>query len=278
MIEVILPAIIAILIMFGFTFFILRNTVKKINNSAKKYFVDNMQGYNHLVEEKQEELERLRKELEEAKKKVKVAKEVVEEDEDIFSSEIEEKLARMREYKAKQGKLNEIRNEIIYDVPTPEYREENFFSTYKELKKHFDIDSTKVLKEFIEKHKNTREETRKYNILKKFKSQFKENTIYECLTLTGEEQYQLIEEVLDDEEKSVIDLERFRDKSEFSVVRLLSYVDEEITKYDPIIYVFVGKDDLSYDNLNKRIRTCFYKNMSEGVIINYKGKIYDYSI
>ena len=84
MIEVILPAIIAILIMFGFTFFILRNTVKKINNSAKKYFVDNMQGYNHLVEEKQEELERLRKELEEAKKKVKVAKEVVEEDEDIF--------------------------------------------------------------------------------------------------------------------------------------------------------------------------------------------------
>ena len=38
------------------------------------------------------------------------------------------------------------------------------------------------------------------------------------------------------------------------------------------------REDVNYDDLDERIKTKFYKNMSEGIIIYYKGKIYDYSI
>ena len=49
-------------------------------------------------------------------------------------------------------------------------------------------------------------------------------------------------------------------------------------KTDPTIYVYVGQEDLNYNYLGKNVKTRFYKNMSEGVIIHFKGKMYDYSI
>ena len=60
MLEVILPAIVMIAIMIGFYFFIFKNVIKRINNSAKKYFIEKLQEYNYLIEEKEEELQKLR--------------------------------------------------------------------------------------------------------------------------------------------------------------------------------------------------------------------------
>ena len=57
------------------------------------------------------------------------------EEESIFSSDIEKKLEEMRQYKQKLEK--EKQKSVVYDIPTPQYKETNFFDTYKNLKKNF---------------------------------------------------------------------------------------------------------------------------------------------
>lgn len=283
MIELILPTIIIVIIMIGFSFFIFKNIIKRINHKVKTYFIEKLQEYNYLIDEKEEELEKLRAVVVEQSKlqKVKQQNEIInqlpEEEtltETIFNSEIEKKLKDMRLFKKK---IRE-KEQISYDISTPQLREDSFFNNYKELKKKFKIDNEKTIKEFIEKHKSTESDLRKYRTLVNFRKQFTPETIYELLTLSGEDQYQIVSEVIKPGEDKIIQLNKNFKNNKLDVLKLLKLVEEKIKKNDPIIYVYVGNESLNYNNLGKNIKTRYYKNMSEGVIIHYKGKMYDYSI
>ena len=283
MIELILPTIIIVIIMIGFSFFIFKNIIKRINHKVKTYFIEKLQEYNYLIDEKEEELEKLRAVVVEQSKlqKVKQQNEIInqlpEEEtltETIFNSEIEKKLKDMRLFKKK---IRE-KEQISYDISTPQLREDTFFNNYKELKKKFKIDNEKTIKEFIEKHKSTESDLRKYRTLVNFRKQFTPETIYELLTLSEEDQYQIISEVIKPGEDKIIQLNKNFKNNKLDVLKLLKLVEEKIKKNDPIIYVYVGNESLNYNNLGKNIKTRYYKNMSEGVIIHYKGKMYDYSI
>ena len=283
MLEVILPAIVMIAIMIGFSFFIFKNVIKRINNSAKKYFIEKLQEYNYLIEEKEEELQKLR-EITEKQIKLQKMKEASNnrdildnESEPLFTTEIEEKLKKMRKFK-KEAEIQKYQR-MTYNIPNPQYREESFFKNYKELKKKFKVNNEEVIKEFIEKSKKHSEDAKKYKILLHFRKQFKDNVIYECLTLTSEEQYALIKDVITTEENKILQLEKnFKNISRFNVTKLISFVEDKMKQYDPTVYVYVGQEDLNYNYLGENVKTRFYKNMSEGVIIHYKGKMYDYSI
>lgn len=283
MIELILPTIIIVIIMIGFSFFIFKNIIKRINHKVKTYFIEKLQEYNYLIDEKEEELEKLRAVVVEQSKlqKVKQQNEIINQlpeqetlTETIFNSEIEKKLKDMRLFKKK---IRE-KEQISYDISTPQLREDTFFNNYKELKKNFKIDNEKTIKEFIEKHKSTDSDLRKYRALVNFRKQFTPETIYELLTLSEEDQYHIISEVIKPGEDKIIQLNKNFKNNKLNVLKLLKLVEEKIKKNDPIIYVYVGNESLNYNNLGKNIKTRYYKNMSEGVIIHYKGKMYDYSI
>ena len=278
MIELILPTIIIVIIMISFSYFIFKSIIKRINHKVKIYFIEKLQEYNYLIDEKEEELEKLRTVVVEQSKlhKLKELNDGNEKTytETIFSSEIERKLKEMKQFK------NNIRQkeDIVYDIPTPKLREEQFFNNYKGLKKKFKVDNEEVIKNFIEKHKSTDDDLKIYKKLVKFRKQFTPETVYELLTLTKEDQYQIVSEVIKPQEDKIIELNKnFKDKR-LDILKLLKIVEEKMKKNDPIIYVYVGDQNLNYDNLGKNVKTRYYKNMSEGVIIHYKGKMYDYSI
>ena len=149
MIEVILPTIIIVLIMMLFAYFILKNVIKRINEKVKIYFIEKLQEYNYLIDEKEEELKKLREVINLKKEYKAIEKQENEETyaETIFSSEIEQRLNKMRQFK----KLQKQKEETVYDIPTPQYREESFFNTYKELKRKFKIDNEKTIKQIKEK-------------------------------------------------------------------------------------------------------------------------------
>lgn len=282
MIELILSNLLIIAIMIGFSFFIFRNVIKKINHSAKKYFIEKLQEYNYLIEEKEEELEKLRVLEQKHKQLQNITKESNNNDQEtevemIFSSEIEEKLNKMRKFKQEQEEKRQ--EQLIYNIPTPQYREESFFKTYKEIKKKFHVDNEKIIKEFIEKSKKQQEDEKNYRILQTFRKQFTEKVIYECLTLTSEEQYNLITEIIKEDEETLLQFHKnFKNKNKFVVTKLVNFVEDKMKKCDPTIYVYVGQEELNYNYLGKNVKTRYYKNMSEGIIIHYKGKMYDYSI
>lgn len=275
--EIIIANIILVIIMLGFSVFIFNNVIKRINQSAKKWFLEKLQEYNYLVEEKENELENLRKQIEEAKRSLKTTKQIQNAPEDIFNEKIEAVLEKMKQYKGIQKEIPR-RPEVIYDIPTPQYKEESFFSNYKNLKKKFNLNIEETITKFIKEHK-TNEDEQEYKVLLNFCNQFNKKILYECSTLKSEDQYELVKSVLTEEEKMWMKLEDSSiNKRQFTILKLIEKLQDRIKKIDPTIYVYVGRESTNYDNLDPQIKTYHYKNMSEGVIIHYKGKMYDYSI
>lgn len=253
--ELIIPAVVIVLIMFIFTFFMFKNLVKRINNSTKKYFLDKLQDFDYIIAEKEKEIEILSEQI----KRLNEAKKHGENGEII----------EIPEFKKPDEK-------IVYDIPTPEFRETGFFKNYKGLNKEFDVDEEKILKDFIKIHAD--DDTTEYKELDAFSKLFTQNAIYESLTLTPEEQLDLVESVLTKENKSFIE-PIIKTIKNFNVLEMLDKIKERMDKISPTIYVYVsGDSNKNYDYLSSKIKTQLFKNMSKGIIIEYKDKLYDYSI
>ena len=277
--ELVIANILLVIIMLAFTVYIFKNVIRKINQSAKKWFVDKLQEYNYLVEEKEKELAELNKKIEESEQNLEILKKVKEQPDNIFDNKVEKVLDKMRRFnEAPAPKETPRRPDIVYDISTPKYKEISFFKTYKYLKKDFNLDSEEIIKKFLSEHKKTKK-TKEYAILSEFSSKFNDTVLYECSTLEKESQYELLDSVLTEDERKYINIEEFKEnKSRFSIREILEKVNERLKEIDPTIYVYTGSSDINYDYIDSSIKTLFYKNMSEGVIIHYKGKIYDYSV
>lgn len=269
MLELIVPAVVVMVVIVIFVVSVFDNIIKKINFNAKQYFVDKLQDYNDMIDSKKGELEELNKQIEEIRKKELL------EDED--SNILESFSLGTRTKTAMQKKLaSKQEEETVYDISSPEYREESFFNNYRNIKQQFDIDNEKVIKDFIVNYTNSKD-VKEYQTLKKFRDYFDADTTYDCLTLTTEEQYNLIQSVTKKKEKQILKLEDYNEKN-FNLIKLLEYTDNRMKEIDPNVYVYVGNKNISYDYIANIVKTKIYKNMIEGVVISYRGQIYDYSI
>lgn len=268
MIELIVSALIVIAIMLFYIFFVFRSTIKRLNMNAKKYFIDKLQDYDKLIDFKKKELSMLEKKLEEVQEKQN----------EIHKEKVEDSVKKIVDYipLKEMEESKEKSNEEIYDIPTPNFREEQFFDTYRSVKKEFNLNNEEIIKKFIKEHTNKKQQTI-YNTLKRFKNYFDADTIYQCLTLTKEEQYDILQSITKKREKQILELEKYQPK-DFELTEFLENIEEKMRKIDPTIYVYVGDQNTKYEYLSEYIKTSTYKNMIEGIIISYQGQIYDYSI
>lgn len=257
MVDIIISSAIIILIMIIFVFTILKNIVKRINQNSKKYFINKLEDYNYIAEEKEKEIKELTEKIETLQKQ----KEKYEEYEKIT--------------------LPKRKREVVNNVSTlrvPKYREENFFLNYKEVKQSFNFDKEELIKKFIKEHQDKKHE-KDYKTLVNLKNKFNKEAIYQLMTLPGEEQLDIINSILTDRERELINLDNIiKDKSKFTIIKLFKEVDKIILEIDPTIKVYVSKYDKDYNYIDPYIKTIHYANMSEGIIIEYKGKKYDFSI
>ena len=149
MIKYILPTLIMESLMVVFTVFVFDNLGKKINEMIKKYFLEKLQDYNYMIDEKEAELEKLRKEVEKNKELLAQMDQMPKVE---FSNQIEKNLKQMRSFKKGQ---NKVRENAIISMPNPEYRDKDFFSNYKKLKTDFRVNVENTIKEFIKKNQES---------------------------------------------------------------------------------------------------------------------------
>lgn len=266
--EYILVAVLAIIVMLFFAVFVIRNVIRRINENSKKYFMDKLQEYDFLIDEKKEQLESLQQEINTLEDRKKMQEELEE-----YRKNKEELEAKILESTSTKDKNND---DIVYDIPNPKYRPEDFFSNYKKIKKEFNVNSRKILEDFIEEHKNDNEKT-EYKEFKKIRSYFDQNTTYQVVTLGSKEQYELVEKTLNEGQRKIAKLEKYN-KNKFSILKFIDDIEKKIKETDPNIYVYVSSDEINYDSMGENVKTLVYKNMSEGIIIQYHNKMYDYSI
>ena len=66
--QIYIVAVLISLLLIAILFFALRSTVKRIDYNTKKYFVDKLQDYDYLIEEKKKKIDELNNEIEQNKK------------------------------------------------------------------------------------------------------------------------------------------------------------------------------------------------------------------
>ena len=278
MTNLIIAAGILIVIMLVFIFILFKNIIKRMDENAKKYFVNKMQDYDYILEEKQAKLEEIKTEIDE----MQAANRNILKNDDEY--ELEEYAQKGRKEKKNEDTIENdepirkvAKEEIKYNLNVPNYRETQFFNNYKEVRKVFTVNNEKIIKEFIADHKNLKEE-KEYKSLSKLRKKFDEDAVYGCLTLSKEDQKNILKEALTATERKLIKFDEMSNEKDFNVEKLVEYIDKRMEQIDPTICIYTNVLDKKYDEIDSNIVMKEYKNMSEGIIIKYRNKIYDYSI
>ena len=126
MLYLFIISILVLCLLVALMFFILRKTVKTINNQTKLYFVDKVQEYDYLITQKEEQLEEIDKEIKE--------KESQKEEKELYG-----------------GTSNyEFDYNIIDLINKTKYQDKNIFTINKKIDEKFNLDYEAIIKKFLE--------------------------------------------------------------------------------------------------------------------------------
>lgn len=235
--------IVVLILMTIAIFFLLRNAVKNVNKEAKVYFTLKTQEYTSNEDE-------IEKDKEETKK--------------------EEKLQEKTESEQKQEST------VVYVEENKDYEVEGLLEIVKKIDNKFALEYEKIIRKFIAEKTNNAD-LNQYINLKRMKDYIENIGIYNLITIENEkrEQKMLTELRLIDEDI----LNRYiLGRQQFNVEEFMNYLDYEMSKCDPTIYVLVGDKNKDYSNIDKRIKTIYTDKIYKGIKIIYKSKMYDYSL
>ena len=243
-------AIFVIVVLVLFMFFILKGTVKKINTQTKLYFVDKLQEYDYLINQKEEKLNLINQEIREK-------------EELIVPDSVDTK-----------KKTYEFDYQIIELLNKTKYQDKNIFEINKSIDEKFNIDYVGLLKSFLDKVVDDGT----YQFCVNFRNKFTSDVVYKLKIMDLENQKKYLRGFLDESEYCIYELYLSKALKDASVDGFLEYLNELLDLNSPNVLVYVGSKSMNYDHLSKYIKTIYSKDIYKGLRIIYRKRIYDYSL
>lgn len=235
----IVVTLIVLILMTLAIFFLLKYEVKKMNEKAKVYFTLKTQEYTSDVLEKEPKA--------------------------VIVKNIEE-----------EKKEKEKSTSVIYVDQKDDYVIDNLFSVMKHVDDKFSIDPISIIKKFLNENVNN-QDSYHYDKLIEMKDYINKVGIYNIIVNDDSNFIQDIKSHLRLIDEDIYN-EFFLGKDEFNIEDFINYLDFEIGKYDPNVYVYVGDKSVNYDKLDKRIKTIYNSKIYKGIKIVYKNILYDFSL
>ena len=146
----------------------------------------------------------------------------------------------------------------------------------KHVDDKFSIDPISIIKKFINENVNN-QDSYHYDKLIEMKDYINKVGIYNIVVNDDNNFIQDIMSHLRLIDEDIYN-EFFLGKDEFNIEDFINYLDFEIGKYDPNVYVYVGDKSVNYDKLDKRIKTIYNSKIYKGIKIVYKNILYDFSL
>lgn len=230
-------------------FLILKRTVRIVNNQTKSYFVNKLQNYDDLIEEKENRLN----EIDDAIKSKELGlKENTKEEKD-------------RDYIFDAGVIDILNN--------TEYQNKNIFELNKKIDSTFVIDYESLISDFLSFTKDDKN----YEFCKNLRDKFDGDTIYHLKTIQRED--------LEDEYKKILNKKEYKIYESFKIIatdnsieNFVDYLNELVELNSPYIVIQVGNKQENYDHISDYIRTVYNDKIYRGIKIIYRNKIYDFSL
>lgn len=245
---IIVSLVIAILIFF--MFLILKKTVGIVNTQTKSYFVNKLQGYDDLIQDKENKLLEIDNLIKNKEKGLK--------------EEIKEK-----------DKSNNYAfdSEIIDLFNDAKYQDKSILELNRKIDEKFVVNYEELVKDFLTLCNSKSD----YEFCVNLRGKFDSDTIYKLESMLPSEREMELGRMLDKKEYKVYEAFKLVGNNN-SMDSFIDYLDQLITLNNPEVLILVGNKSENYDHLNEYIKTVFSDKIYRGIKIIYKNKIYDFSL
>lgn len=254
MAEIII-AIIVVGVLLGILVILFVATSRRVNVLVRNIFVDKLQEYDFLIDNKEKKIDDLNNTIDKRKKSY---------------FKLEEEINELGKKKIDKEEI------VVTEVVLPDqadFEDGNILSGYKKIKEGFNFEAEEIINKFLaEKYI----EDNNYYLYTKVRSYFDYNSIYKIMTYQTNEQKIIINGLLDDNEKQLLD--KLLNVKKFNIISFIDKLDNLIMKSNPEILIYVGDETKNFNYINSNIKTIYDKEITEGFKIIYKGVVYDYSI
>ena len=230
-------------------FMVLKKTVGIVNSQTKSYFVNKLQDYDDLIEDKESKLEALDEEIKNREKGIK-----------------EEKQERTNSVYAFDTNVIDLLNGA-------KYQNENIFELNKKIDENFVVNYEELIRDFL----SLCDDSKDYDFCLNLRKKFDSKTIYNLKLLLKDEYEEAIKEMLTNKEYKVYEAFKVIN-TENTVDNFIDYLDQLIDLNSPKIKVLVGNKNENYDYLNENIETVVSDKIYRGIKIIYRAKVYDFSL
>lgn len=227
---------------------ILKNAVKEVDKKSKSFFVDKLQEYDYLIDEKEKRLSELESELEKRKNGLKDS------NRDINSPNYD------------------FDSSIIDLLTETNYLDKNIFALNKKIEEKFIINYEDLIKDFLSNIKDNN----RYEFTLNLRNKFTPDEIYKIETLLPEDREIYLKEILTSDEYMVYEI--FTSSNKFNMVDFIDYLNRLIELNNPTIEILVPNKNINYDYIDSKIKTKVSDNIYRGIKIVYRNKVYDFSL
>lgn len=230
-------------------FVILKRTVKIVNEQTKSYFVNKLQNYDDMIEEKENKLNEI-------------------------NNEIENKKLGLKEKTGKEENKDYIFDTNVIDIlNNTEYQNKSIYELNKKIDSTFVLDYSSLVNDFV----HFAVDNKNYDFCKSLRDKFDSDMIYYLKTIPSDRQEDEYKKILNKKEYEVYESFKLVTVSN-NVENFIIYLDELVELNSPYIIIQVGNRNESYDQYSEYIKTVYNDKIYRGIKIIYRNKVYDFSL
>lgn len=231
-------------------FLVLKKTVGIVNDQTKSYFVNKLQSYDDLIQDKEARLQEI---------------------DDLIKDK--EKRINLEETQRNNNKNYAFDTDMLDIMNSTSYQDKNIFELNKKIDENFVVNYEELIKDFL----TLCDDSSNYEFCIKFREKFDSDIIYKLKSMLPEQKEEELKGMLSNKEYKVYDAFKLI-SNDSSIENFVDYLDQLVDLNNPKITILVGNKSENYDHLSKYIETVFNDKIYRGIKIIYKNKIYDFSL
>ena len=231
-------------------FLVLRKTVRIVNSQTKSYFVNKLQGYDDLIQNKENKLEEINELIKDREKRIKEETTNVNHD-NVYAFD----------------------TNVIDIFNTTKYQDNNIFELNRKIDENFVVNYEELVKDFLTLCRDSKD----YDFCVNLRGKFSSDTIYMLKCMLPEVMEGTLKDMLDKKEYKVYEAFKLI-SSECTIDNFIDYLDQLVDLNNPKVLILVGNTQENYDHLSDYIETKYNSRIYRGIKIIYRGKVYDFSL
>lgn len=231
-------------------FLVLKRTVRIVNAQTKSYFVNKLQGYDDLIESKEQKLHEIQEQIRDKEKRINE-----EETDPVVNTGY-----------AFDTNVIDLFNET-------KYQDKSILELNKKIDENFVVNYEELIKDFLTLCNDNKD----YDFCVNLRGKFSSDIIYKLKSMMPSDRESELKNILDNKEYKVYEAFKLM-TVENTIDNFIDYLDQLVDLNDPKVKILVGQKQENYDHLSDYIETIYNEKIYRGIKIVYRRKIYDFSL